>query len=68
MNDMVTCSFSFLGTSRFSRRWRPCNVLPRIPLAALFDGAAFTQPRGPQNWRNNAVRTKFTMCDLPQPH
>ena len=44
-----------------------CNVLPRIPLAALFDGAAFTHPRDPQNWRNNAVRTKFTMRDLPQP-
>ena len=44
-----------------------CNVLPRMPLATLFDGAAFTHPRGSQNWRNNAVRTRFTMRELPQP-
>ena len=44
-----------------------CNALPKLPLAALFEGAAFTQARGPQNCRNNTVRTKFVMRDLPQP-
>ena len=44
-----------------------CMVLPRTPLAALLEGAVFTQPRGPQNLMNNAVRNRFTMRVLPQP-
>ena len=44
-----------------------CKVLPRIPLAALLDGAVFTQPRDPQNLMNIAVSTKLMMRVLPQP-
>ena len=33
--------------------------------AILLEGAVFTQPRGPQNVKNNAVSTRLTMRVLP---